>query len=172
MVEPLKSDIQPFAGDDASAAILARLERPAILVLDQDASIRFWNRGAEVLYGWPAEEALGRRLTWLMSQGSDDSALLRAELAAVRMTGSGERTERRRRGDGSTVSVTVRKVAEATGAVWEISETAEAAATTPKSSFDGVAELIGAEILVFDAGGTLKECSPLEARVRHLETEI
>lgn len=34
--------------------------RDAILVRDLDETIVYWNKGAELLYGWTAEEALGR----------------------------------------------------------------------------------------------------------------
>jgi PAS domain S-box-containing protein len=42
------------------AAALLDLTHEAILVLDLDETIRFWNRGAAELYGWRAEDALGR----------------------------------------------------------------------------------------------------------------
>jgi PAS domain S-box-containing protein len=153
-------------------AVLARLERPAILALDEDASICFWNGGAEVLYGWTAEEALGRRLTWLMPDDPGNSALVRAELAAVRMTGSGERTERRRRADGAAVRVTVRKMAGAGCSVWEFSEIGDAASPGLEASVAGVQELIGSDVLVFDAQGTLTECSPPDTRARLSDGEI
>jgi PAS domain S-box-containing protein len=53
----------------AQAAINGELERraqlldlvqDAILVHNVDGTIRFWNRGAEALYGWPAEQTVGR----------------------------------------------------------------------------------------------------------------
>ncbi len=166
MVEPLKIDAQPFPADSAAAAVLARLDRPAILSLDEAGSIRSWNRGAEILYGWGAEEALGRRLTWLMPDGANDAALLRAEIAAVRITGSGERFERRRRANGNWVAVTVRKVADPTGFVWEVSDRAEAALPGVEVAFGGVGTLLGADVLVFDAEGTLTERSLSESRAR------
>ncbi len=42
-------------------ADLINLASDAILVRDLDGTIRMWNRGAERLYGWTAEEAIGRR---------------------------------------------------------------------------------------------------------------
>lgn len=41
----------------------------AIIVLTADDRISFWNRGAERLYGWTAEEAVGRNATELLFAG-------------------------------------------------------------------------------------------------------
>jgi PAS domain S-box-containing protein len=41
-------------------ALLLDLAHDAILSLDWDCTIRFWNRGAEHMYGWTREEALGK----------------------------------------------------------------------------------------------------------------
>lgn len=40
--------------------------RDAILVRDLDDHVRYWNQGATRLYGWTAEEALGRKVTELL----------------------------------------------------------------------------------------------------------
>ena len=40
----------------------------AVLVRDLDNRVRFWNRGAEKLYGWAAEEVLGRNFNELLSR--------------------------------------------------------------------------------------------------------
>ena len=41
-------------------AELLDLTQDAILVREWDGTIRFWNRGAERLYGWPREQVVGR----------------------------------------------------------------------------------------------------------------
>ena len=40
-------------------ANLLNLTHDAIFVRDMNGTIKYWNRGAEELYGWPAEQAMG-----------------------------------------------------------------------------------------------------------------
>jgi PAS domain S-box-containing protein len=47
-------------------ANLLELTHDAIFVRDMNDTITYWNHGAEVLYGWPREEAVGRRATELL----------------------------------------------------------------------------------------------------------
>ena len=41
-------------------ANLLNLTHDAIFVRDMNGAVKYWNRGAEELYGWPAEQAVGR----------------------------------------------------------------------------------------------------------------
>jgi PAS domain S-box-containing protein len=47
-------------------ADLLELTHDAIFVRDMNDTITYWNRGAEALYGWPREEAVGRRAAELL----------------------------------------------------------------------------------------------------------
>jgi PAS domain S-box-containing protein len=61
---------------------LLDLAQDAIIVRDMNNRILFWNYGAEVLYGWTGEEALGRNLGQLLNaelspiSDSQDAAIL------------------------------------------------------------------------------------------------
>ena len=42
----------------------------AIILCDLDWRIRFWNQGAERVYGWKSEEAVGKLLPDLLFKGT------------------------------------------------------------------------------------------------------
>ena len=53
---------------DAFCRRLAREAPDAIVYADADGVIRFWNRGAEQIFGWSAEEAVGRSLDLIIPE--------------------------------------------------------------------------------------------------------
>jgi PAS domain S-box-containing protein len=74
--------------------------REAVIATDLSGQVTYWNRFAETLYGWSAQEALGRSVLELTS-GSDPAKAGEVMAALARGgTWSGEFTGRRR--DGST----------------------------------------------------------------------
>src|ERR671912_1181711 len=76
----------------------------SIIATDLEGKVLYWNRGAEELYGWSSEEALGRRLRdlTLSEELLDQAEVVASHLRAGR-TWSGETLLRRK--DGSYVSV-------------------------------------------------------------------
>lgn len=76
--------------------------RDALIVRDRQGIIRYWNHGAELLYGWPAAEAVGQRCHALLHTAP---AVVRAYDAALAETGhwTGELTHTTR--DGRQVTV-------------------------------------------------------------------
>jgi two-component system, cell cycle sensor histidine kinase and response regulator CckA len=50
-------------------AALLNMTKDAILVRDLEDHILFWNKGAERLYGWTAEEVIGKKSSELLSKG-------------------------------------------------------------------------------------------------------
>jgi two-component system cell cycle sensor histidine kinase/response regulator CckA len=59
-------------------AALLDLTHEAVFVQDMEYHVRYWNRGAEKLYSWPAEEAMGQDVTHLLDVGN------RADLSEAR----------------------------------------------------------------------------------------
>src|SRR3954452_16225684 len=102
----------------ASLAAIVESTDDAVYGWDLDGTVRTWNQGAVRLYGYSADEVLGRRTSDLAPPDR------RAESDAVReRIGRGEHvepfdTERLRRDGGRvSVSLTISAVRDATGAV-------------------------------------------------------
>jgi PAS domain S-box-containing protein len=87
-------------------ASLLNLTHDTIFVRDMNDVISYWNRGAQELYGWTAEEAIGKRSPQLLKTVFPrPTEEIRAELfASGRWEGELERT----RSDGSGVIVASR----------------------------------------------------------------
>lgn len=89
----------------AQQAALLDVAREAILDQDLEGHIIFWNRGAERIYGWTAEETIGRRITEL--SWSSETAHKEA-LSHVLANGEWEGEIAQRTKDGRIVTVLVR----------------------------------------------------------------
>lgn len=83
------------------AALLDKAQ-DAIIVCNIDGEITFWNKGAERIFGWTAEEAIGQsKITLLFA----DSAVAIQPLHAVLEEGDWRGELRKRRKDGGTLIV-------------------------------------------------------------------
>jgi PAS domain S-box-containing protein len=107
--------------DDAlrERAELLELASEAIMVRDGNGSIRFWNAGAEVLYGWRREQVLGRDLKELLGVRMSAEEQQIEEGLANKGRWDGNLKHRHR--DGHEILVASRQAVQAgTGAVLEI----------------------------------------------------
>jgi PAS domain S-box-containing protein len=84
-------------------AALLDLAQDAILVTDPRGVILYWSKGAEHLYGWPAEDAIGVNASELLSTELPDE--LRAKRAAADPDVSWEGTLVQRTRDGRRIVV-------------------------------------------------------------------
>ena len=87
-------------------AALLNLAHDAIFVKDWEGQIKFWNKGAEGLYGWTAAETAGKAMTELFP-ADDVAALEKAERGLVQ-TGEWNGELHRQTRDGRKVIVSSR----------------------------------------------------------------
>jgi PAS domain S-box-containing protein len=89
------------------AATLLELSADAIIIRDAQDRIKFWNRGAQEMYGWSADEALSRRISQLLGTDPGAYAALNARLEH---TDAFDGTLVQRRKDGTPILVHCREV--------------------------------------------------------------
>ena len=61
------SDARKTALADARFAAVVGASHDAIITLDSAGMIESWNRGAEELFGWPAREAIGKPIAFIVA---------------------------------------------------------------------------------------------------------
>ena len=106
--------------DDAlrERAELLELASEAIMVRDQHGAVRFWNAGAEALYGWKREQVLGQDQKTLLGTSQAERKAIEEALAA---DGRWEGNLKHRNREGQEILVASRQAVQAgSGAVLEI----------------------------------------------------
>jgi diguanylate cyclase (GGDEF)-like protein/PAS domain S-box-containing protein len=100
----------------ARLAAVVQSTDDAVATVTPDGRITSWNPGATRLYGWPADDVIGRHVSVL--RAGDESA---ADLAALAGSGTSvERRQRRRDGTEFDALVTYSAICDEDGAVTEV----------------------------------------------------
>lgn len=139
-----------MANFEETAARLITETHEAIIYASRDGIIRLWNRGAGELFGWPAEEAIGKALDIIVPEkhrASHWAGWGRTMNTGVTKYGSEPLKVPGIRKDGSTVSL-------------------EFSITILKSE-DG--EIEGVAAFLRDVSAAWKEKKALHTRLRELE---
>ncbi len=130
-IAPAQTSARPYSGsdaDDARDASLRALSPEALLasVVENsddaivsktlDGIVQSWNKGAERLFGWTAEEMIGRSIRTLIpaEREAEEDAIIR-QIVAGRRVSSMHTVRLRKTGAEVRVSVTVSPVLDAAG---------------------------------------------------------
>jgi PAS domain S-box-containing protein len=117
--DPPIRDFAPDGGDWADGrrrdreAIVAELEEllvqggAAVVATDLDGVVTHWSAGAQRLYGWSADEAIGQPVLELLAEPGD-RAVAAANMKSMHSTGTWEGEFAVRRKDGGVVPAYVR----------------------------------------------------------------
>jgi two-component system CheB/CheR fusion protein len=89
----------------------------AIISFALDDSILSWNNGAQRLFGYGTDEAIGRPMNMLVGDGAEEQQWLMAEIAAGRGVENLETVRRRKDGSQVQVALTVSPIKDAAGHV-------------------------------------------------------
>jgi PAS domain S-box-containing protein len=120
-LEAQRARNQSRASDEQRFQLAAIVESSgdAIIGSTLDGLVRSWNKGAERLFGYPAEEAIGRPTSLLLppeqQTGKEGERALIARLATGEPVAPFETVRRRKDGDDVDVSVTLSPIRDSTG---------------------------------------------------------
>jgi PAS domain S-box-containing protein len=101
-----RDELEKEVAERTQQASLLNLTHDTIFVRDMSDVITYWNRGAEELYGWPAQEAVGKHSQQLLQ--AEFPIPLEEVHAELLRTGRWEGELRKTRSDGSGVVVASR----------------------------------------------------------------
>ncbi|HMS58639.1 MAG TPA: PAS domain S-box protein [Tepidiformaceae bacterium] len=121
-------DVTEFRRHESAQALLAAIVQSAhdaIIVRSLDGEVLSWNAAAERLYGWTAEEAVGRPITAFVPPGAPDlSPEVLSRIVAGDEPSSFESRRLHRSGRPIDVSVTLSPVRDPGGAVTAVASIA------------------------------------------------
>lgn len=118
-VEDRTEELRASEAHHRERAELLELATEAIIVRDMSGTIRFWNSGAETLYGWSREEAVGQEMHALLGTVFPDSREATERVLLSTKSWQGNLTTHAR--EGRELVVATRKVLNREGdAVLEI----------------------------------------------------
>jgi len=95
---------QDAHGEDAVLAAIVRSSQLAVIAQTVDGIVTVWNAAAEQVYGYPAEEMLGRDIATTFAPETADAERQLHQRVAAGHAGAGYR-QTRIRPDGSRVDV-------------------------------------------------------------------
>src|SRR5438105_2177690 len=106
MREPDLQGVANFGYAAERLAAIVESSGDAIIGKDLSGVIQTWNQGAQKLYGYSQEQAIGRSMTMLLPPGREDE-----EADILARIARGERVEHfeteRLRGDGERINVSI-----------------------------------------------------------------
>ena len=170
----------PSNSDGVLFRALAEAANEALLTMDPEGRITFWNRAAETIFGWTAAEALGRDLHALLTPARFHAAQ-GAGFATFRTTGAGNAVGRTLelfalRKDGSEIPVEVSLASLRLGGAWhaigvvrDVSERAAARAALEEKNVFLQAFIDALPLPVFfkDRAGVFRLCNEAYAGKMH-----
>jgi PAS domain S-box-containing protein len=101
-----RDELEKEVAERTQQASLLNLTHDTIFVRDMSDIITYWNRGAEELYGWPAEQAVGKHSQQLLQ--AEFPLPIEEVRAELLRTGRWEGELRKTKADGSGVVVASR----------------------------------------------------------------
>ncbi|MHB8067789.1 MAG: PAS domain-containing protein [Desulfobaccales bacterium] len=116
----LRYAIERKRSEEARSLLAAIVENSddAIISKTLEGVITSWNRGAEIIYGYAAAEAIGQPITLLMpADGPDEAATLLAKIRRGEHVTHFETSRRRKDGANLSVSLSISPVRNRTGAI-------------------------------------------------------
>lgn len=108
---------QELRRSEARERALVRASPLALVSLDLDGRVLTWNESATHIFGWSADEAVGRMLPFVPPDKQDEFAALRARVAAGESFTGLEIERRRKDGSAVPISLSTAPVLDESGAV-------------------------------------------------------
>jgi diguanylate cyclase (GGDEF)-like protein/PAS domain S-box-containing protein len=116
-VQDVTDEVEARAAQELLSNVVASSD-DAIITAALDGTITSWNRGAERLYGYSAEEAVGQPLSLVAPRGRlEEQDGMRRKVSSGEPIDHLETEQRRKDGSSITVSVTISPVRDARGAI-------------------------------------------------------